>query len=545
MEAEKQIAYRTIASNAYIMNTLREFFKRIFLFVAAFVPGNEIHNILHHDQPRLMAGWIPIETDDDINYLLSEECTQRELLTSIYRLAIHLPRIIWDFVIQRGDAIDILKACPLDYDVLKRKMSAILYQYNLLEDNMSDVQMLQILQELYLESQDDVFHRRQLMYAFTTPHGHNPIQVFKNSRVLLSDVERQFMFPVSAASLVEPLSLKESVVMNVPEGYTGILPWITGNMIYGVGINTMFHKYTTKHNKEFATGVSGSTQVMLECASIFGIDVRSVFLALLPWMDISSMTKDHTVFEIVLAAQPHLPINAYKVSADLITNLTELQFIEMVYDSLPNPLNIAQPMQGVVEQVPVARFPRVMFGGKKTKTGGNAPTSLALPFMQASSKNVPTNTKIKASPDVKRTQIGKLDANLLPCSDISLFVKDKTTYELSLIEEWKSKFKINITDAQFLRLKAEKLPTEMAAYDFLPKIESAGNVETTTRKLVSDKVWKTMESLRTKYVMVNTQEQVLPNPNQTQSNSKIHMSKVNTSKPFSFAIMNGGKKKRT
>lgn len=549
VETEKQTAYRTIVQNKYITNSLRELFMRIFLFTAAFVPGNDMHSMLSNDQPQLMAGWIPIENDTDLMYLLNGDCNQRELLTSIYRLALNMPRIICDYMIHHPDAINILKMLHLDYSVFKRKISSILYQYNLLEDNMSETEMLQILRELYHESQEDMIHRRQLMYGFTTPHGYNPVSVFKNSRVTRTQEERQFMFPVSTEALVERLSEREEKVMGLPRGYSGFLPWITGNMIYGVGINSMFHKYAAKNNKAFATGVSGSTQVMLECASLFGVDVRSVFLALLPWMDTSLTSKDHTIFEIVFAAQPHLPVNSYKVSADNIIDLTELKFIDMIYQSIPNPADIPQPMEGVVEQVPVAQFPKVLFGGQKSKIGGwNATrTSELVPKYPIFNTNIKSKKSIVSQTNIASSngRISKKDTvtNMMhPCMEAaSMFMI--TSYDESLMKEWKFKFNIDITPSQLLRIKAEKAPSD-ATLIFLPVIYKKGEVERNTRKILSEDVWKTVVSLRKKY---NKEHKLRDESEPWETNPSVDVKKENSSNStplFSFAKFNvkkGGK----
>lgn len=553
----QRAAYRTIVRNAYITNTLREFFRRVFLFTTTFVPQDQIHLILDKHNPQTTAGWIPIINGDSINYLMtSHECTQRELMTSIYRFAISVPYVITEFILPRANAVDMLKACPLDYDYFKRKVTAILYQYNVLEDNMSDEQMVNLLNVLYLESKDDVSHCKQFQYMFTSPQGHNPVTTFSSSRVPIVDGQLRTGY-VSIGDLVEPLSDKEKVGLNIPLGVPveGYLPWITGNMLYGVGVNTMFHKYAANNNKSFATCASGSTQLMLECASLFGVDVRCVFLALFPWMDISDNARDHTIFEIVLAAQPHLPISLYKVFESPVEDHMEKDFIELIYRSIPPDLlpplaqgaehNAAVPMDGVIQaaQFRYPRVPPIIQGGKKKK-GGADPSYRSYTLLQPPRLNDLASTKPiipSASSSVNvmnKTLVAKSKGNLaknavksqalgltfervqsksrpvpvtqsldVSCSEAFFAI---TPSDKALIKEINTAFGISISESDLQRIKAEKMPMEVASGKYLHANAKLNTGTKVNPSILGANVQKIMEEHKNKYVSQSRQERQLP-----------------------------------
>jgi len=122
-----------------------------------------------------------------------------------------------------------------------------------------------------------------------------------------------------------------------------------------------------------------------------------------------------------------------------------------------------------------------------------------------------------------------------------------TSYDESLINNWKARFNIDITHSNLLRVKAEKTPLDIAAFSFLPKIRACGKVKTSTRKLVSESVWRSMEKVKKIYQLMERNEHKLRDEQEPwEKNSGITTQDPNPKKAlFSFsklAMKSGGKK---
>lgn len=77
------------------------------------------------------------------------------------------------------------------------------------------------------------------------------------------------------------------------------LPWQTGYLSATIHPNHVYLALAAKCKRYMILGPSGTTEFMLNVAEIFGVDLRIMTLACIPWM---YYAKDHSLFEIMIMA---------------------------------------------------------------------------------------------------------------------------------------------------------------------------------------------------------------------------------------------------
>jgi hypothetical protein len=142
------------------------------------------------------------------------------------------------------------------------------------------------------------------------------------------------------------------------------LPWETGGMLYSVNSNSAFAKVAGFYNKQTMCGPSTTMEMMLDCAKLFGIDERIATLAIAPWMDIAN---DHSLFEILLAANPYFTTQHYAFSGEG-GDTPELNFLVNLAVNIPIPLSGGS-----------RKIEKKTLSKTKKMKGGNPPPTAVMP----------------------------------------------------------------------------------------------------------------------------------------------------------------------
>lgn len=548
MDAAKTQLYTSIVQHQGVTYALRELLRRIFYFMMHTLTPEEIIDVFRVPAPVTMCGYTNIGTAEEYMDVMLHG-NQREMLTCIYRFATKLSSILWHRLLPHQNIASILTFSEIDRVYLKRKMSAILYSYNVLDDGMTEAEMVQELLRLFSAHIEAPSHHPAkdqvtLIRSFTRLHGSDPLVTFSGSRASLTPTQLSQMQKVRFGirqkdnenefvpiDLVEPLSQREQTLLaQYLQGATlrdseGLsvnvfeLPWITGSMLYTVDPDSLLQRYAAKNNKLVRTGMSGTTQLMLECASIFGIDCRYVFLALVPWMDTA---RDHSLFEIVMTAQSYLPVAVYKVSNNdvALNEQTELIFTQLVLESLPQvpiaPAALPSQTTTFSVQGPVGAQPMMFFGGKKSKKakGGDgtmlAPRPIPLPL--SLNGNVMKQKALK--------QVGLTYTSATSQAD-DCFALTFTPADMQLQKRLLAS-NISVTKDDIIQMKALKFPNEPFVNYLALTPFSLPPVRRYETRAVPEKYQQDLIKIKGTYAAISKQDGELP-PTRTDSPQWMYM----------------------
>jgi hypothetical protein len=193
-----------------------------------------------------------------------------------------------------------------------------------------------------------------------------------------------------------PLCPAELEVLRIPP--VGPLPWETGGMLYSVNPNSAFAKVAGFYNKQTMCGPSTTMEMMLDCAKLFGIDEKIATLAIASWMDIAN---DHSLFEILLAANPYFTTQHYAFSNEG-GDTPELNFLVNLA------VNIPIPLSGGSRKIEKKTAKKTLSKTKKMK-GGNPPSTAVMPPPNCiDSSSLPSNPAFQA--DLWRPSIPEITA---------------------------------------------------------------------------------------------------------------------------------------
>jgi len=302
-DSEVRDILRHIVADDSVNAMLNEWIHKIQQFLIHFnIPVKEVFELPHWFYAINICGYIPIDSASDLN---NEIVTQREKLTVIYRFAMKFSGLLWHYYIGNPTA---QLPTLINHNAMSLKMKVLLNSYNV-QYTENDVTNRELLKNKYLSDPK----LSSIFRDFTKPMSGSDLEIYKHDRITQNKPRH-----ISVDALIEPLSEKEKAVLQdttlVQRGITafrlrgirhiGELPWITGSALYKVKENSPFYKLAEKNNKDILSGVSGSTQLMLELAKFFNMNERNVLLALLPWMYIH---QDHSLFEMLLVSKTYIP----------------------------------------------------------------------------------------------------------------------------------------------------------------------------------------------------------------------------------------------
>lgn len=361
--------YKKIHGQENITNALKNWLKNICLMIQTYhksvyeidVDNNTLPLYFQTSNPendkKTMSGYIDVNIKNitDIVNGGNDSINQRIILTTIYRFLLHFSRFIWTAILKcqviypnsvTVDNVHALLGNTVDIHELRQHMKFVLQRHGVY-DPKKDV--AQQLYDVFLEPHDksgidkqhvlyDFFSKNpRFMISLTSPIGTHVTFDWMNIHVGDVAVRMQKstrpahgITPDFLQYIGSPLCSYEQHVESQP------VSWVTGAQLYGVNPNSYFASVARKYNKWVRTGPSGTTHMMLDGALLFGIDVHDVLLACVPWMEIA---KDHSIFEILLAANSYLPYDEYVLenSGTPTTSGTpksddiEVQFIHNLY----------------------------------------------------------------------------------------------------------------------------------------------------------------------------------------------------------------------
>lgn len=329
----------TIYQNQNITITLQLWLQKICTFcermkmtddnISNFFPSTNANQEIYGYVPITIANLQILVNPNNISNL-----NQRVLLTTIYRFAKVFAGILWKAILLATEDIKRLGTSVHKYLVDKtgnvldsaelEVHSRFVLQKHGLSYNTNDDALKQLYDVFLRENSDNFFTTNSSTYpsiitsltqpvgndcvgAWMTYNGQNAVRVRRNPN--------------------EPFTQKGSLEVLLNGTETGSqASWKTGSMLYSVNENCDFAKMARKYNREIICGPSCTTQMMLDCALMFGIDVNTALIAIIPWM---VAPGDHSLFEILIAANPYLISHQYTIDKK------EIDFLRELFPNLP------------------------------------------------------------------------------------------------------------------------------------------------------------------------------------------------------------------
>lgn len=428
---EKVNLYRHIANSDQINGELRKWIFRIAKFCDTY---NKITNaninlyFYRPADPVKMCGYVEL-TPQVLQDLISSEhftgpsgkyVSQRAILTTIYRFAMNFARMLWRILeLPSFKTLSDVTATydMLDLDELEKHVTFVMYKHGLNIDSAKDP-LVQLRD--YFSPFQDIYNMStypSIATSITQPVGTDTVTSFmaynySTGRLRLcqdpkwKELNRVNIRDINAINqslchfeqqIVNPYIIKS--VNRANNTIEEFLPWDTGKVLYQVNKESDFGKLATRMKKYVRCGPSCSTQMMLDCAALFGVDVYAALLLICPWMEAA---KDHSLFEILLAADPYLYLHTYiPAKEDKLGDSQEVAF-------LTNMFNENFQAKALVAQK----------GGKskKTKQKGGEPSDIDKDMTQN------TNTSKNASTCEIKTSLNSLildEGLILPTFNLS------------------------------------------------------------------------------------------------------------------------------
>lgn len=373
----KAVLYKAIIGNTSINASLHKWVSNICYFSQLYlekVCGSNtdlahlkgIFNIGVH-RPETCSGYIdlgnnPVHILNQIITQSQSQSNQRVKLTTIYRFSKNFSKILWHTLrymkslwINDADRAQIINTFRsvfgnvLDLNELEKHMRYVLYKHGL----PCDVPTGKTIYDVFCDSFDDEFFNKVLSNSsypsygtsLTQPIGTDAVATIMGYKYDGGNTTRvrrtegaKYVTLDTVSTYGEPLCELETTnggLQAMVQAQKTLLPWVTGATLYTVNPNSEFAHLAAKNNKFVRCGPSCTTQMMLDCALLFGVDVYDAFLAIIPWMEVA---KDHSLFEICIAANPYLPFHQYVVQTEGNTpgDAMELAFVNDIYTGIYN-----------------------------------------------------------------------------------------------------------------------------------------------------------------------------------------------------------------
>lgn len=343
MASKKRELYIAIQTHQHINKQLSTWLHRICFFCEKLGMTDVTVNEFFPSTNKNVCGHVTLSFPILQDIILYKNSNQRVILTTIYRFAKILPLLLWKLIAQYREFASVSNICKdfpmLSYDELRSHAHYVLQKHGLHINSASDP--INTLYQLYLSNNADQFIKRNMgkyptvLTSLTQPIGTDVtdawmkynddvsvrminVHIDESKRLSINDIE-------SSGVGLCPMEKREI-------GSNLMLPWNTGSMLYYVNPNSDFYNIAKAFNKSVFCGPSCTTQLMLDCALLFGIDARVALLAIIPWMNIP---RDHSVFEMLLSANPYIITLEYKLEKG--GDDVDLEYVVKLFNELyPN-----------------------------------------------------------------------------------------------------------------------------------------------------------------------------------------------------------------
>ena len=332
-ERNKTELYNAIHIDSNIKDELMEWLQKIFKFIDIIKNGQEYDNFfLNVPEKKKMCGYVEVSSMvETINENTIENINQRVLLTTIYRFARMFYILLWYVIYNLGkqdenvniDTImNIFKKDDNTFifsrDELQRHARYVLQKHGI-RPFITEHERNDPINKLYhylLKGEDELIRNNvskfpSIFTSLTQPIGNDPVNVWMNydtrmkyNTPIQHNITNQFLTSFGAGLCV----LEQEIHIGL--GNTDNIKWECGTNLFYVNPYSAFHYIAKRNNKYMRTGPSSTTNMMLDCALLFNIDAKKVLLALVPWME---LVKDHSIFEILIAANSYIPDLDYKL----------------------------------------------------------------------------------------------------------------------------------------------------------------------------------------------------------------------------------------
>ena len=343
---EKTVLFNQISGNKYINNELNKWLNKIFQFI-------ENNNCTYHAifcrdpgiqtdlDPQSRCGYVEIHNRNDYQEkILKGHLTMREKLYVIYQFSLHLSLQIWQILITntidettidtrfggikkdvllekvKYSLIELLKNSDIkiksedvecannDLDLLKETATATATATATESISTLNNSLQNIVKPLILNGTRVIsyFMKKSMTYV-TAPNVVDQQAVYTkdDTREILA-AENPIAYKVFKVDLIEKLSANEKSIFGPNLEPIKRMPWKNGASLFGVKVNSPFMALAQRNNKFIISGPSGTTQLILECARLFDIDLEAVFLSSTYVMN---NVLDHSLFEIVFMGQEY------------------------------------------------------------------------------------------------------------------------------------------------------------------------------------------------------------------------------------------------
>ena len=390
--------YRTIHSSSIVTNHLKDWLMRICqlcekLGISDEAQFKQCFPDITSD-PKKTCGYMNITVDNLEKAVTvvanpqkaiddSKFANQRVLLTTIYRFARIFAGLLWRCINIAGnwDALVENFTGILDTDELIQHIDFVFEKHGIAVD-VSRFDRIDVLKKLFgtsnslqtfIDTQSTAYP--SILTSLTQPIGGDAPMTWMlyggTTGVRLRYQETNKSNQITQGLL----AIYGCGLCNAEKGILGDqpgdpLPWETGGMLYSVNPNSAFAKVAAFYNKKTMCGPSTTMEMMLDCAKLFGIDERIATLAIAPWMDIAN---DHSLFEILLAANPYFTTQHYAFS-DEGGDTPEINFLVNLY-------NVTHPPtpSGGSRKIEKKQAKKTLSKTKKMKGGNPPPTALMPP----------------------------------------------------------------------------------------------------------------------------------------------------------------------
>lgn len=304
-----------------------------------------IYEVMSKVKGRRYYGNFEFESEEDLQRIMnSDTITIRQLLFIVYVMT----ESIRDYFmkVMTGSLVEKFhKDSSVNRVLILDKMNKVIKQFGL-HAGLYDDDILEVYTRLWNSIYPSHPSKRMVMQALSYPTSYE--MIIDNWRDKNSRISRDYnhvlvheVYP-HKDDIIEDLSEEERRLFtnsNISLDNIDYLPYYTGCYMYRVGQLDNEESILSKMFKDklLMTSISGSTILMMEIAKIFRIDLKYVFMLIVPFL---YFPKDHSLFEIMYVAKNYfnerlLDYNYAFANQDRQMELNEkMAYINFVYNVL-------------------------------------------------------------------------------------------------------------------------------------------------------------------------------------------------------------------
>jgi hypothetical protein len=348
MNPSKEQLYGSICGNVAITQHLQDWLRKICIFCEKILvlEGRALTNeniaffFSCGTSTIEMAGYVPISLALLQHMIESQQnINQRVLLTTILRFLKHFAKCLWLAISRHTSMSEMMSVLDntLDAKEVERHIRFVLHKHGINTGTSGDV-VSQLHSVFDIEGFNRIINDTtypSITTSLTQPIGTDIVASIMSYRYngMSTRIGQAFRRYINVQTLAtygaQLCPLEISIIgQNITND---ILPWQTGAYLYAVNPLSDFAYLVTKYKKFHRCGPSCTTQMMLDAALLFGMDVHHVFMAIIPWMEIA---KDHSLFEMLIVANAYLPFDEYQMEEEqTFDDLKERTFVAKMYNT--------------------------------------------------------------------------------------------------------------------------------------------------------------------------------------------------------------------